>query len=368
MTELVIRDEADLRQGFAAFLEAAHRLERSHAELRARADAVDLQLARTNAELERTLAERDAVFRALPIGVAVRDARGCVTWTNAEADRLVQLGAAAGVDLANASDGPVDGRDLSVVVRRVPMHDGGELVLLEDRSRVVRLEREVDRLDRLAGLSELALGIAHEIRNPLNGVLGFAALLETQQDPVRVRNHVRRIVEGLGQVDRIVTAMLGFARSSSTTTSRAPLRQVVHEAATAAQAPSTRVVLEGDADADVDAAALTRVLANLIGNAFDAGASNVRIVATTRRVEHEIVVHDDGPGVSAELAPRLFRPFVTTKERGHGLGLALAARVVGFLNGRIELTNPGERGAAFRIRLPRVVAGTRTQPHEGQGG
>lgn len=70
----------------------------------------------------------------------------------------------------------------------------------------------------------------------------------------------------------------------------------------------------------------------------------------------EIEVRDDGPGIPVELGARVFEPFVTSKARGHGLGLALAARVVAFLDGTLELSNPGEPGACFRIVVPRRAA------------
>ena len=97
----------------------------------------------------------------------------------------------------------------------------------------------------------------------------------------------------------------------------------------------------------------------LFRNSLEAVGDDVtlRVEVVAREREVEIEVSDDGPGISAELAEKVFEPFVSSKARGHGLGLALASRVVGFLGGGLELVNPGEAGAKFRVRIPRAPAG-----------
>ncbi|MBK8980332.1 MAG: hypothetical protein IPM29_30895 [Planctomycetes bacterium] len=349
---------AELLEGFAGFVSAARRLEERYARLEERAAAVDLELARTNERLSATLDERERVFCALPVGVAAVDARGDAIWSNPEADRLRAL-----FDVARWSaiaDGEHRLGAVTVRVRRAELPQRGELIVLEDRTRVVDLEREVQRLDRLAGLSELALGVAHEIRNPLNGVLGYASLMRRCDDPQRLRSFADRLAEGVEQVDAIVAAMLEFAR---------PVRQsdpcltsfaVVVERATAEAAlPSRSVTVTGATGEACDAIALGRVLANLLRNAKEAAADRepaVRVDAAIAGDELTVTVADDGPGIPAELAGRLFEPFVTSKATGHGLGLALAARVLSFLGGSIELVR-ADGGAVFRVRLPRAVAG-----------
>lgn len=349
---------AELQQGFEAFVAAARRLEQSYAALKARADAVDLQLEQTNRALAGTLAERETVLGALPVGVFALDPAGGCRWTNPEGERLRAVAAAAGSDLLALPAGERAAGDAILRIERVPLPDGGTVVVVEDRSRVVELQREVTRLDRLAALSELALGIAHEIKNPLNGVLGFAALMQQTDDPERLRAQAQKVVTGVKQVDEIVRAMLGFAKPREAGAA-APLLAVVREAAAAAQVPAARVRLHGATDVPVDAAALLRVLANLLRNSAEAAGDQVQIDVRARELPDgrvEIEVRDDGPGIPAELGARVFEPFVTSKARGHGLGLALAARVVAFLDGTLELSNPGEPGACFRIVVPRRAA------------
>jgi signal transduction histidine kinase len=350
--------DGDLRAGFAAFIAASRRLEESYVALQARAAAVDVQLQETNRRLQRALQEREAIFAALPLGlVAVRD-DGAVTFCNGEGERLCAEARATGRDLVTAAAGEVEIGDGAVRIRRADLPDG-ELVLLEDRSRIHELERQVHRLDKLAGLSELALGVAHEIKNPLNGVMGFAALLQRQSDPEACRRYAQKIVQGLEQVDDIVKSMLAFAQRERSGGSAVPIGAVVADAAASAGLPQGRLVLSGDGALRADGQALLRVLANLFRNAREAGGADVavRVHAAATGGRLEVDVTDDGPGVPAELGDKVFEPFVSSKERGSGLGLALSARVLAYLGGDLTLLNPGERGARFRVRLPLAAAG-----------
>lgn len=350
----MIDDREVLQAGFAEFVAVARELERSYDELKARVAAVDLQLQASNRALQQSLAEREAMFTALPIGVVALRGDGSVGAENKEATRLCAAAVAHGVDLVRHAGGEVGFGEHVVRVRRVDLPDG-ELVLLEDRSRLEELEREVRRLDRLAGLSELALGVAHEIKNPLNGVMGFAALLQRSDDAFAMRRFAGKIVAGVEAVDGIVKALLGFARPSDKPLRAATLRSIVDAAARAANLPQARLQLSGATDAMVDADALGRVLDNLIRNAIEAcPAATVRIRAAERHGTVELLFEDDGPGVPAAVGQRVFEPFLSTKERGTGLGLPLSARVLSFLGGSLELLNPGEAGARFRVRLPLV--------------
>lgn len=345
-------NELQLRQGFEQFVAAARELENGYRELKARVAAVDLELQETNRALQRSLDEREAVFAAMPIGlVTVRD-DGAARICNQEGERLCAEAHAAGVELVQRSTGEVAVGGGVVRVRRVALPDG-ELVMLEDRSRLRELEREVDRLDRLAGLSELALGVAHEIKNPLNGVAGFAALLERSNDPEAQQRYAGKVVDGVRQVDSIVKSMLGFARPSRKQERRLGIGAIVAEAVNVAAMPVDRVSLRGQIDVMADADALVRVIGNLLRNAAEARADvRVRIDVAQRAGWLEISVEDDGPGVPANLGLRALEPMVSSKERGTGLGLSLSSRVLAFLGGELQLQNPGESGARFLVRLP----------------
>lgn len=346
--------DLDLHEGFRAFVDASRRLEQSYAALKQRAEAIDLELAATVRRLEQTLHEKETILRSLPVGVlAVGSARE-VLWANPEGQRLRAEMEAQGEDIAELPDGECERGGVTVGVLRASLPDGTTLLVVENRTPVAMLSREVDRLDRLAGLSELALGIAHEIKNPLNGVMGFASLMERSEDDDELRRYAQKVRLGLTQVDDIVREMLAFADSPDRAENRMPLRTVVERAASAAGVPSRCISLGAGADIEVDSSALVRVLANLFRNSAEAAGAEVAIAVEADAAAHpiELTVADDGPGIEAALGSRVFEPFVSSKDRGHGLGLALASRVMTFLGGSLELTNPGEAGAAFRLTLP----------------
>ncbi|MCA8941291.1 MAG: hypothetical protein KDB80_01920 [Planctomycetes bacterium] len=356
LTAAALSDQ-DLRSGFASFVEAARRLEESYTALKARAAEIDLQLSKANERLATTLAEREAVFSALPVGVIALDEQGEERFRNAAGERLGERASELGFDMMAAPEGLHELEDLSLRLSRVPMADGGSLVLIEDRSQVARLEREVDRLDRLAGLSELALGVAHEIKNPLNGVMGFASLIERQSDPEQIKRYAEKIGAGMRDVDTIVKAMLAFARPSEREIAPRPIGDCVAAAAAEAGMPRDRIEVRGPSELCVDGPTIVRVLANLFRNSCEAGSGAIAIDVTEQPNELCLDVVDDGPGVGSDVRDRVFEPFVSSKDRGHGLGLALVARVLSFLGGSIELQNPGEKGAHFRVRVPYADGG-----------
>ena len=347
--------EFDLRQGFESFMEASGRLEKSYSELRARAEAIDLELAVTNEKLAATLSEREAVFSAMPVGVAALSAEGEVSWCNPEATRLISIASECAVDLTTARPGQFEIANVVMNVKKVHLPCEGILLVIEDRSKLVGLEREVNRLDRLAGLSELALGVAHEIKNPLNGVVGFASLMQRSQDPETLRRFAAKILDGLRQVDEIVKAMLAFAKPQSKCLAIAELSKIVVEAAALAGLDAQSLRMHGDLHAEAQSFALVRVLTNLFRNSIEAiPGGKVEIDVQVENLEEclQVLVQDNGPGIAADLGDRIFEPFVSTKDRGHGLGLALSCRVISFLGGSVELAAPGQDGACFKLRLP----------------
>ncbi|MFK7740484.1 MAG: PAS domain-containing sensor histidine kinase [Planctomycetota bacterium] len=352
-------EAGNLREGFAQFVHAAKELESSYAALKLRAESVDRQLQESNRALALSLAEREAMFAALPIGMVATRADGTLGTCNREASRLLEIACEAGVQLAEQPAGEYAIGELCVRVQRVALEDG-EMVLLEDRSQLEQLEAKVQRLDRLAGLSELALGVAHEVKNPLTGVLGFASMLERSDSPDAMKRYAGKIVDGVRAVDEIVKSLLRFARPVDRPARTAALEDVVRRCMVSAHVGAARWRLTAPREVlrqVVDVDALSSVLANLVRNACEAKV-DAELALTARRIDGvlEIEFVDDGPGVARDVAGKVFEPFASTKQQGTGLGLALGARVLSFLGGDLRLMNPGECGARFLLRLPLAVA------------
>jgi two-component system sensor histidine kinase HydH len=352
-------DELCIR--FTQFAEAARRLEDAYHELRQRAERVDHELALANEALHNSLAERQRILEALPIAV-FRRGKDTLLPTNAEAHRLAGAFARAvparqpqpggrAEPLAAEDD---DGRPLRLVHRRIKLAEHDEwLDLVEDQTALAELESEVERLDRLSGLAELALGVAHEIRNPLNGLKGFAQMLRRAPRSPRAADWIAKIDEGAMRVERIVRDLLAFARPDGHADGVCrPLAAWLAEAR--ADAPGLAIA----ADVAILALgvrgsrrALGKVLSNLLRNAAEAGARHVVVTATTRSGRVRIRMQDDGAGIAPELAGRLFSPFVGSKQSGSGLGLAFCARALQAMSGSIR-NEPVAAGACFLVELP----------------
>lgn len=400
------REIARLEESFRLFTDSTREMEKSYRDLTRRASRIDVELRRTNSELARKVEElqhatanKNDILDALPNGVVVIDATGIITSVNPAAERIIgrpsrellgrsreALVGSTGEPILVAAEDPrrdeapveSDVVNLEGSRRRLsrsvaPLADGSELQVLTDLTVVTRLREQVHRLDTLAAVGEMAAGVAHEIRNPLNGIDGFAALLLRAvgkdggtPDMIRYAENVRR---GVGDVDAIITNLLNFAAPDSLRTSQvdvvAMLRSLCEEA---------RELSWGSAGVDLqmhtplestlvsgDAVKLKIVFTNLIRNAIDAvnDRGRVAIGVTLDRDRVIIDVRDDGPGVPEEIRPRLFRPFATTKARGTGLGLAIASRFVGLHQGDLTFAD-AEPGTVFTVTLP-VAAITKTE-------
>jgi two-component system, NtrC family, sensor histidine kinase HydH len=245
-------------------------------------------------------------------------------------------------------------------------------------SRRAVLERRHAELEHLARLGEMSAVLAHEIRNPLGSIKGFAQLMAEQtQGPAR--GYAAEIVGQSGRLERLVNDLLHYGRVPE------PVFAVVEWNQIAASlrdlsfpldsADAVRLeVRDAEIRFDTDALLLEQALANLVRNAREACAGQVpvsskqvpggrpgavTVTASAGDQQVRITVRDNGPGLSTAAADRLFEPFFTTKSFGTGLGLAITRKLVQALRGDLELQSPPEGGLVATICLPLVSRGNR---------
>jgi two-component system NtrC family sensor kinase len=236
------------------------------------------------------------------------------------------------------------------------------------------MTRQLSNAEKLAAIGRLAGGVAHEINNPLGGILAFAQILLREScPPQEQREYLREIEKSAFRCKAIVEALLRFSRQSPRM-KRAPLalNDVVRESLTlvsykyAVRDVQIRCEL-GDSLPPVlgNANQLEQVLVNLLSNAFDAitsvpskpaGAIELRTSAADGWVELQVA--DSGTGISDGHLPKIFDPFFTTKEegKGTGLGLAVTYAIIREHGGRIAARNRPEGGAVFTVALPAAPA------------
>jgi two-component system, NtrC family, sensor histidine kinase AtoS len=240
----------------------------------------------------------------------------------------------------------------------------GAICLFTDLTEVMELEEQLRLQDSLARLGELTAGIAHEFRNGLATIHGYARLIDLETLPTEVRKYVQGLREETDALTEVVTRFLGFARPVKLVPARIDLAALVGRVAdevrdeAASRGGVVRVTGEYP-DIEGDEVLLKQALSNLTRNALEAcveaGAPpRIDLTGTLDRRHGllRIAITDNGPGISAEALPRLFHPFFTTKPKGTGLGLALVQKIVVMHNGRVTAMNASPRGARFEVTLP----------------
>ncbi len=236
-----------------------------------------------------------------------------------------------------------------------------------------RMERELDQTrgqllqaEKMGSIGKLAAGVAHQINNPLGGIILFAQLvLEEYELEEKLRSDVERILSDGERCRDIVNELLTFARQTNQKTRLEDINRALDRTrfllANQALFQNVEFVLNLAPDlppVPADIQQLNQVFMNLILNAADAMEGRGRITITTtsrpRRGSVRVEIRDTGPGLAQEDIPHLFEPFFTTKEEGQGtgLGLSVAYGIIQNHKGRIRARNAPEGGAALIIDLP----------------
>lgn len=270
--------------------------------------------------------------------------------------RAVQMGHPAGAAV-----------HLGVTVSPIADGEGGAqgaICLFTDLSAVVELEEQLRLKDSLARLGELTAGIAHEFRNGLATIHGYARLLELERLPEDFRPYVLGIREETEALRQVVINFLNFAKPTELILSPVALRAIAERAAEEIRGD----VMSRGGDVRVtgefgivqgDEVLLRQAFSNLCRNAVEACVDEqipprIAITGTVDAAQHTqfMTVTDNGPGVDASVTARMFRPFFTTKKTGTGLGLALVQKIIVTHNGKVTAANADGAGARILVTLP----------------
>jgi signal transduction histidine kinase len=271
---------------------------------------------------------------------------------------------------ATARDGRV--RRLGVTVAPIdPATAGGArgvLCMLTDITEVAELREALARKRNLESLGEMSAGLAHEFKNALATLHGYAQLLQNARlDEAARASATAALLEEVRGLSEMVTSFLNFARPKPPDFGDVSLRPLVEQCAADLRAlyAERRVTLsvEGDfADVHADERMLRQALLNLLRNAAEAIPEESRERRVTARGSRErdaqgrawarVEIEDTGAGIAEADSQRIFIPFFTTKSKGHGIGLALAHRVATEHGGTLSASNSHDGGALFTLRLP----------------
>jgi signal transduction histidine kinase len=242
----------------------------------------------------------------------------------------------------------------------------GVLGIARDITERKHLEQQVQNSERLASIGKLAAGVAHEINNPLGGILNcLYNIRKGTLTPERAQEYLHFMEDGIRRVQRIVRQLLDFSQQREPELALTDLHSILDRVLVltehvflAKQATLSKVYDPTLPPVMVDAHMIEQVVMNLILNAVQALNEGGQVILRTRKREEgcEIEVEDTGCGISAEIRPHIFDPFFTTKGTGEGtgLGLSVSLGIVQRHGGEMFVDSEEGKGTRFTVRLPLV--------------
>jgi len=389
-----------------AFTRMIDRLQSEYAELEARHTALNSELANVNASLReaatsnhRLASHLDQIVATVNTGIIAVDEAGIIRLFNRTASDLLGIPAPEALnrpyelvcpnqhgDNATAlacarGAAPVTHQRRELTVTGAPTvvlsvstmclesgaegRSGGAIEVFADITAMESMHREIARMRTLAALGEMSATIAHEIRNPLGGIIGFAELLARRVDgDSDVRGMVGSILQGAEHLNTLVNRLLEFARDPRL--ERRPLEwkrfldMTVDQFEDGARRRGAKIRLvrnwpERLPTAHADGLCLRQAIWNILENAEQAtsGEGEVTLSVQSRADgQMELCVSDNGPGIDPKIVDRLFVPFATTKKKGTGLGLATARKLIEAHGGTIAVESASGQGTTVRVHIP----------------
>ncbi len=375
-------DISALTEALQLFTRSTDKLESAYRLLEARVQDLDRELEDKNRELALTTEYLSNLLESMDEGVLAIDTEGRMTRFNRAAAQILGFAAdeivgrsfvevfardfaaptsATGTGLRAKSGRTVPLRERDSVISDRPGRALGHVKTFQDLSEVTALREQVRQMDRLAAIGEMAATVAHEIRNPLGGIRGFAALLARdipEEDPRR--RLVDKIVQGAISLERVVNELLEYTRPIDLRLRPVPGRGLVEAAVSYLDVDTEKYTLLNHvpdslnvlADADKIRQVLLNVLLNAV-QSMDSGGT-IHIAGSADEGWVCLTVRDVGIGMNEEQRASMFSPFFTTKERGTGLGLAVSRKIVEGHGGQITAESAPGKGTTIQIQLPRA--------------
>ncbi len=294
---------------------------------------------------------------------------GAGSWLSALVEKAVRKGRAQ-----NRSEGEINtpagkrwiGAGISPLLREGAT--GGAVLVFTDITEVKELREMMELKERIALLGEMSAGIAHELRNPMGVISGYADFLARSSGDAPSLEAAQSIREEIKGMDEIIREFLHFSQPTELNVTQVDLGGIVEESFRALGNDGDGIKRKALIDENLpsiegDAVLLRQAFINLIKNAYEAmdGGGSLTIAAEVEKGDGpeasdrrfvRLDFRDTGPGIDASSAGKIFTPFFTTKPRGTGLGLSLVQKIIVYHGGRVTASASGSGGAVFSIYLP----------------
>ena len=348
----------------------------------------------TRTSLSRVKAFSDNLVHNMPIGLLAIDADERIASFNQAAESVLKLSSSSAMGKRPAEilpqplweffnqlktrqglidkelDCPVkDGKiiPLEVVGTSLKGEDDSAVswvILFRDLTEIQHLKKEIARTQRLASIGRLAAGVAHEIRNPLSSIKGFATYFKERYREIPEDHKTAEImIQEVERLDRVIGQLLEFARPMNISKKTASLEDVIKDSLRMVEAEARQRGIRVDFSSDpqtkevrIDTDRIRQVLLNLYLNAIAAMESGGTLSVELRQDDDtgrfRIIVSDTGTGIKNSDLPHLFDPYFTTKPSGTGLGLAIVHKIIESHGGEVSVESRYGEGATVTIRLP----------------
>ncbi len=353
----------------------------------------------TRTSLTRIKAFSDHVVERMPVGLVALDGKGRIISFNQAAEATLRLSSyqvtgrtasevlprqvldmvAALKDSTRTAIGKEfdcsfpDSRTipLDVTLSSLKGEDGtvwGTILLCRDLTEVQSLKRELETSSRLASLGRLAAGVAHEIRNPLSSIKGFATYFkERYKDNPDDQKTSEIMIKEVDRLNRVITQLLEFARPPAIQKKPTSLQSLIQHSlkmierqASAKEIQILSHLPSEMKEIDLDPDGINQVLLNLYLNAIEAMEQGGTLSVSLSREESspwvKIIVSDTGTGISKEDLEHIFDPYFTTKQTGTGLGLAIVHKIIEAHRGEVKAESELGRGTTVSVLLPAAEA------------
>ena len=401
---------SDLHLSFDKFNQSSQRLTDLYLQLKKQVELIDIEMEKKNQELNdkvnelnRTTQYTNSILESMHSGVIAADLNGKVTTVNKAAEEILgikrrkTIGKACEdvIVLTNSSEPLLKKaikRKRNFMHKKLEVYSFdkhpvwiescvtllkdekgviiGAVEIFKDLSEIKQLENKLEQADNLASIGEMTASIAHEIRNPLNGIKGFASLLEdgfNKQDPRK--KFVNNIIKGVDNLNNMVTDLLVLAKPIKPDIKENNVGEILSEVVSFAREHLRMVGNQINIVTDYnetllrcDRNLLYQVFFNLLNNSFQAihGEGTVMVGINPGQSDKkvngnsdvEVFISDNGIGIDKEIQSKIFEPFYTTKSGGTGLGLSLVQKIIKMHKAHIELDSTPGKGTTFRLLFP----------------
>lgn len=398
-----------LTKAFKLFTLEAEKLEKAYSELKQQFRAANSALEESNHTLKVKLIQLDAltyylnsILSNMSQGILFIDFNGGVTTYNSAAEKILGLPSgevlfhnfwsnfkddifgfsmretlsmrtATGTRYATLERSPDERLELEIETTIVVQNGQtkgatidamqGMIILIRDITEIRRLQMIANRHDRLQELGEMAAMVAHEIRNPLGGIKGFASLLQRDlNDRPELQKMASYIIEGTDNLNHLMTTVLNYARPVQPEIEWADLVGLAHDLCNHMKVdiqldPRVKINLKTKKSSllvPIDISLIRSALFNLMVNAVQAmpEGGQLTLALGTENDCATLSVIDTGSGISPENMKKLYTPFFTTRPEGNGFGLAEVLKIVQAHNATIDVESTVGKGTSFTIKMP----------------